>query len=328
MKIAIVRLSALGDIIQSMIVLQFIKKKFPNSSIDWIVDSQFASILTDCNDIDNIIELNIKQIKSQKSFPLFYDVLRKLRRLEKYDKVFDFQGLIKSALVSRFIPAKERIGFDKNSIREKLASTLYSQKFSIPYEENVIMRYTGMVNKFLKTNITKKDIDNKKSFFKNTKHRNSSSSTSIVLVLGASFPSKIYPVEKYAEIANSMNARFIAIWGSDKERKMALKLVSISKNVTIAKKLSLNELKELISTADLVIGSDTGPTHLAWALNVPSITIFGSTPMERNCYRTRVNLAISAQKIINPFNINRTDSSISGIDSENIVKLAIRLLKE
>jgi len=328
MKIAIVRLSALGDIIQSMIVLQFIKKKFPNSSIDWIVDSQFASILTDCNDIDNIIELNIKQIKSQKSFPLFYDVLRKLRRLEKYDKVFDFQGLIKSALVSRFIPAKERIGFDKNSIREKLASTLYSQRFSIPYEENVIMRYTGMVNKFLKTNITKKDIDNKKSFFKNTKHRNSSSSTSIVLVLGASFPSKIYPVEKYAEIASSMNARFIAIWGSDKERKMALKLVSISKNVTIAKKLSLNELKKLISTADLVIGSDTGPTHLAWALNVPSITIFGSTPMERNCYRTRINLAIGAQKITNPFNIDRIDSSIREIDPKNIVKLATGLFKE
>jgi len=328
MKIAIVRLSALGDIIQSMIVLQFIKKKFPNSSIDWIVDSQFASILTDCNDIDNIIELNIKQIKSQKSFPLFYDVLRKLRRLEKYDKVFDFQGLIKSAIVTRLIPAKERIGFDKNSIREKLASSFYSQRFSIPYEENVIMRYTGMVNKFLKTNITKKDIDNKKSFFKNTKHRNSSSSTSIVLVLGASFPSKIYPVEKYAEIANSMNARFIAIWGSDKERKMALKLVSISKNVTIAKKLSLNELKKLISTADLVIGSDTGPTHLAWALNVPSITIFGSTPMERNCYRTRINLAIGAQKITNPFNIDRIDSSIREIDPKNIVKLATGLFKE
>jgi len=327
MKIAIVRLSALGDIIQSMIVLQFIKKKFPNSSIDWIVDSQFASILSGCNEIDNLIELNIKQIKKQKSFFLFYDVLRKLRRLEKYDKVFDFQGLIKSAIVTRLIPAKERIGFDKNSIREKLASSFYSQRFSIPYEENVIMRYTGMVNKFLKTNITKKDIDNKKSFFKNTKHRNSSSSTSIVLVLGASFPSKIYPVEKYAEIANSMNARFIAIWGSDKERKMALKLVSISKNVTIAKKLSLNELKELISTADLVIGSDTGPTHLSWALNVPSITIFGSTPMERNCYRTRINLAISAQKITNPFNIDRIDSSIRKIDPKNIVKLATGLLK-
>ena len=328
MKIAIVRLSALGDIIQSMVVLQFIKKKFPNSSIDWIVDSQFASILSGCNEIDNLIELNIKRIKKQKSFFLFYDVLRKLRRLEKYDKVFDFQGLVKSALVSRFIPAKERIGFDKNSIREKLASTLYSHKFSIPYEENVIMRYTGMINKFLKINITKKDIDNKTSFFKNIKHRDSFSDTSIVLILGASFPSKIYPVENYAEIANSINARFVAIWGSDKEKKMALKLVSNSKNVTLAKKLSLNELKELISTADLVIGGDTGPTHLAWALNVPSITIFGSTPMERNCYRTRINLGISAQKITNPFNINRIDSSIRGIDPKNIVKLAIRLLKE
>jgi len=328
MKIAIVRLSALGDIIQSMVVLQFIKRKFPNSTIDWIVDSQFSSILTDCNEIDNIIELNIKKIKSQKSFSLFYEMFKRLRKLEEYDKVFDFQGLIKSAIVAKLTPSKERIGFDKNSIREKLASSLYSQKFSIPYEENVLIRYIGMTNKFLETNITKQDIDNKTSFFRNTKHRNSFNSTSIVLVLGASFPSKIYPVEKYAEIANSMNARFVAIWGSDKEKKMALKLVSISKNVTIAKKLSLNELKELISTADLVIGSDTGPTHLAWALNIPSITIFGSTPMERNCYRTKINLAISAKKIINPFNIDRIDSSIRGIDSKNIVELATKLLKE
>jgi len=328
MKIAIVRLSALGDIIQSMVVLQFIKRKFPNCTIDWIVDSRFASMLSGCDEIDNIIELNIKQIKIQKSFSLFYEIVKKLRKLEKYDKVFDFQGLIKSAIVARLTPSKERIGFDKNSIREKLASSLYSQKFSISYEENVFLRYIGMINKFLEINITKQDIDNKTSFFRNTKRRNSSSSTSIVLVLGASFPSKIYPVEKYAEIANSMNARFVAIWGSDKEQKMALKLVSISKNVTIAKKLSLDELKELISTADLVIGSDTGPTHLAWALNVPSITIFGSTPMERNCYRTRINLAISAQKTINPFNIDRIDSSIREIDPKNIVKLATGLLKE
>ena len=327
MKIAIVRLSALGDIIQSMVVLQFIKRKFPNCTIDWIVDSRFASMLSGCDEIDNIIELNIKQIKIQKSFSLFYEIVKKLRKLEKYDKVFDFQGLIKSAIVARLTPSKERIGFDKNSIREKLASSLYSQKFSISYEENVFLRYIGMINKFLEINITKQDIDNKTSFFRNTKRRNSSSSTSIVLVLGASFPSKIYPVEKYAEIANSMNARFVAIWGSDKEQKMALKLVSISKNVTIAKKLSLDELKELISTADLVIGSDTGPTHLAWALNVPSITIFGSTPMERNCYRTRINLAISAQKITNPFNIDRIDSSIRKIDPKNIVKLATGLLK-
>jgi len=328
MKIAIVRLSAIGDIIQSMVVLQFIKKNFPNCSIDWVVDSQFATVLNGCVEIDNIIELNIKQVKIQKSFSLFYNIVRKLRRLEKYDKVFDLQGLTKSAIVTRLIPAEERIGFDKNSIREKLASFFYSQKFSIPYQENVVLRYTGIINEFLKININKKDLDNKTSFFKNSKLRVSHNGTQVLLILGASFPSKIYPGKKYAEIANSINANFVAVWGSDKEKKIAQELKSITKNVTVAKKLSLNELKKLISSVDLVIGGDTGPTHLAWALNVPSITIFGSTPMKRNCYRTKINLAISSQKIINPFNIDKIDTSIKKINPKEIVKLAKGILEK
>ena len=173
-----------------------------------------------------------------------------------------------------------------------------------------------------------KDIEKKKSFFKNTNHKISFNSPLIVLVLGASFPSKIYPIEKYAEIVNSLNSRFVAIWGSDKEKQMALELKSITKNVTIEKKLSFSELIELTSKADLVIGGDTGPTHLAWALNVPSITIFGSTPMKRNCYITKINRAVDSQKLINPFNIDKIDTSIQSIDSKKIVKLAKRLLEK
>jgi len=326
MRIAIVRLSAMGDIIQSMVVLQFIRKNFPNCSIDWVVDSQYSSVLRNCNELDNIIELDIKLIKKKKSFFLFYGVVRQLRKLEKYDKVFDLQGLIKSSIVTRLIPAKERIGFDKSSIREKFASYFYSHKFSIPYEENVIHRYTRIINKFLQINIAKKDIDNKKSFFQNINHTNSSIKPSIVLVLGASFPSKIYSTEKYAEIANSINARFIAIWGSDKEKKMAQELKSMTRNVIIANKLSFSALTKLIASTDLVIGGDTGPTHLAWALNIPSITIFGPTPVERNYYKTEINLAISSQKMINPFNIDRIGSSINIIEPKEIIKLAKRLL--
>jgi len=138
MRIAIVRLSALGDIIQSMIVLQFIKKRFPDSSIDWFVDSQFANLLDGCPDIDNIISLNIKEIKKKKSISQLFKTLRKLRRIKKYDQVFDLQGLIKSAIITRFIPAEERIGFDRKSVREKLATYFYSKKYYFPYHQNVI----------------------------------------------------------------------------------------------------------------------------------------------------------------------------------------------
>ena len=121
MKIAIVRLSALGDIFQSMIVLQFIKKKFPKAQIDWMVDESFQDALKDNHHINKIIPIPIKTIKKTKSLRELFQVIRKLRQLASYDYVFDLQGLIKSSLVARLIPSKKRIGFDKNSIREKSA---------------------------------------------------------------------------------------------------------------------------------------------------------------------------------------------------------------
>ena len=78
MRIAIVRLSAMGDIIQSMVVLQFIKKKYPNALIDWIVDSQFADLLDECRDIDNIIELDLREIKKKRSIFKLFEILNKL----------------------------------------------------------------------------------------------------------------------------------------------------------------------------------------------------------------------------------------------------------
>ena len=73
MRIAIVRLSALGDIIQSMIVLQFIKKQFPNAEIHWYVDDRFSQILHDNEDINQVISLNITNIKRKKSVIGFFN---------------------------------------------------------------------------------------------------------------------------------------------------------------------------------------------------------------------------------------------------------------
>jgi len=326
MRIAIVRLSALGDIIQSMIVLQFIKKRFPDSSIDWFVDSQFANLLDGCPDIDNIISLNIKEIKKKKSISQLFKTLRKLRRIKKYDQVFDLQGLIKSAIITRFIPAEERIGFDRKSVREKLATYFYSKKYYFPYHQNVIERYTGLIASSLKIEINSLDIDEKRPFFNLSQTRFANNEPNIVIILGASFKSKIYPVDKYAQIVESLQANFIALWHSKEEFKMAKKLSSLSDRVSIVKSQSFYTLKKIIINSDLIIGGDTGPTHIAWALNKSSITIFGATPIQRNCFVTKKNLAISPGNKVNPYKINRKDFSIRDISSSEISLLAKRLL--
>ena len=96
--------------------------------------------------------------------------------------------------------------------------------------------------------------------------------------------------------------------------------------VHIADKLTLDELKGFITQTDLVIGGDTGPTHMAWALNVPSITLFGSTPGYRNTYTTKTNRIIESNSKVNPYKINKDDLSIKAIRVSDIVKTAKELL--
>ena len=86
--------------------------------------------------------------------------------------------------------------------------------------------------------------------------------------------------------------------------------------------MDLNELKALISKADLVIGGDSGPTHFAWAMNRPSITIFGPTPSKRNVLETKINKVIDCGKEIDPLKLDKKDYCIHTIDPEKIVKLA------
>ena len=330
MRIAIVKLSALGDIIHAMVALQFIKRHLPDSSIDWIVEEGFKDILINNLDIDNIHTVNIKQAKQKKSFKLLFSELKKLRKLPKYDIVIDAQGLVKSALVSRIIPSNTTFGFDKNSLRESFATWFYTDTCKIGYDENIIMRNIGLISSALDITISHDEILNKKPFlFSNSQIPAgviSDSGANIALIPGASFKSKVYSLEQYAQIAQELDANFIVLWGNESEKNMAQQIQKIAPSVQVADKLTLDELKVFIEKMDLVIGGDTGPTHMAWALNVPSITLFGSTPGYRNTYTTNINHILESESKVNPYKIDKNDFSIKTIKVSDIVTKAKELL--
>ena len=148
----------------------------------------------------------------------------------------------------------------------------------------------------------------------------------ILLVPGASFESKMYPLGEYAKISNKINGNFIILWGSPSERLIAEKIKLLAPEVLIVDKLSLDKLKALISNVDLVIGSDTGPVHMAWALNKASITLFGPTPGYRNSYITNINRVIESNSKVNPYKIDKNDYSIKEIQVEDIVEVSESLL--
>ncbi|NPA59829.1 MAG: lipopolysaccharide heptosyltransferase I [Epsilonproteobacteria bacterium] len=327
-RIAIVRLSALGDIINSAIVLQFIKKEYPDAVVEWIVESNFASLLKAHHQLDAVHCIDLKKIKKDKNLSLLKQNLSLLHSLGEFDIVIDIQGLIKSSIVARLV-SKNTHGFDKNSSREALCSLFYKTTSHIAYDKNIVKRNCFVVADGLGFEINDNMILNKEPIFKvqESKVPLASQRKNIAVVIGASWESKKYPKENVLELCNKLQQNCIIIWGNEEEKKVAQWICKNSQHATLAPKLSLLELLSFISSVDLLIGNDTGPTHMAWAQNVASITLFGPTTT-RMIYETPKNIGLKSPSKVDIFNINKNDFSIKEIKISEIICKAKELLNE
>jgi heptosyltransferase-1 len=330
-RIAIVKLSALGDIVHAMVALQFIKAALPDSRIDWVVEERFAGVLKDNPDIDNVLTVNLKFLKTNKM-----SVFRQLKTIRgyavnNYDLVIDAQGLIKSAVTAGLL-GKRVAGFDADSIREKAASWFYDVKVACAYDANTIDRNAAVLSEPLGLRISREQILAKKPFLF-FDHEGQSLYTylrqdrlNIVLVIGSTWESRNYPADRFVKIAEALQQNCLVIWGSEQEKNIADSMAAQSRYVNVMPKLDLNSLKALIAKADLLIGNDTGPTHMAWALNRPSITIFGPTPVSR-VYQTDINKVVKSASSVNPYKLNKQDYSIREISEQEIIGKARTLLR-
>ena len=328
MKIAIVKLSAMGDIIHAMVALQFIKKANPSIQIDWVVEEGFAKVLEGNPHIDNILPVNLKAIKKdKKQFFTQIDTVKKYAH-NRYDLVIDAQGLLKSAIVAKLL-GKNRVGFSKKSIREGVASYFYTRKIEIAYDANTIDRNVKVLTSPLDIDVMPQMIIEKDIFLFYTAddivEQLSEAKKNIIFIIGSTWASRNYPKEKFVKVANALKENILIVWGSDVEKEDAQWIASHSQWVRVLPKINLNALKAIIGESDLLIGNDTGPTHMAWGLNVPSITIFGPTPTNR-VYETPINKVITSDSDVNHFKLNKNDFSIQEIASEDIVIMAKELL--
>lgn len=326
-RIALVRLTALGDIINGTIVLQLIKKHYPDARIEWFCEEAFAPVLEGHPDLVRVHAVPIKRIKKEKSLALLKETVSGLKASGPFDKIIDMQGLIKSAVVSRLI-GRNTHGFDRASAREGLAARFYRTHSHIAYEKNVIRRNIDVVADALGFKVSDGEILAKAPCFAPQERPAflAPDRKNIAFVIGASWPSKEYPKEKFTELCFDLEeARCILIWGSEREREYADFIAKNAPNAAVAPRLSLAGLRAAIEHCDLTIGNDTGPTHLAWAMNRPSITLFGPTNT-RMIYETPVNLACESDSKVDISKIDKNDFSIRTIPVEAIAEKARRLL--
>ncbi|GAA7685085.1 lipopolysaccharide heptosyltransferase I [Helicobacter pylori] len=334
MKIAIVRLSALGDIIVSAVFLAVIKERFTDAQIEWFVDERFSAILEHSPYIDKLYPIALKSTLTTFNPLKIFKLFKSLRAYE-YDIIIDMQGLVKSALITQMLKAPKKVGFDYASAREGLSAFFYSQKVSIAYNEPILKRNFTLLSHAL--NLPKKEIsEGLSSRAKVFSYQPSlkidalnlnQNKPKILFVLETSKINKTYPTERFKELALMLeNFQICLLWHADEDKAAALYgALKDQRDVLLLPKLTLNEVKALLFKMDLIIGGDTGITHLAWALQKPSITLYGNTPMERFKLESPINVSLTGNSNAN---YHKRDFSIQNIEPKKIKECVLNILKE
>ena len=332
MRVAIVRLTAMGDVIHTLASIQFIKARIPDIHITWFVEEKFAEILRHNPHIDTIVPVNMHGLKKKPSLSALGTIVHTVKAAGPFDLVIDVQGLIKSAILAR-IAGSDVAGLDAASAKEGVATLLYRHTYPVDCAEIAPYRFASLLAQALGIEISKKMLLDKApylffetdeacraidSFFSNDKKN-------ILVVTAASNASKTYPPERFAELASILEEHnLLLVAGSEAEREAA-RTIAESSPATLLPPMDLNTLKYAVARSDLLIGGDTGPSHMAWAMNRPSILLFGSTPKSM-MMETPVNLAVTSGAKVHPCRFDKSDRSIATIPPETIAKTATKFL--
>ncbi len=318
----------------SAVFLAAIKERFIDAQIEWFVDERFSAILEHSPYIDKLHPIALKSALTTLNPLKIFKLFKSLRAYE-YDIVIDMQGLIKSALITQMLKAPKKVGFDYASAREGLSAFFYSQKVSIAYDEPILKRNFTLLSHAL--NLPKNEIsEGLSSRFKVFSYQDSpqinalnlnQNKPKILFVLETSKTNKTYPIERFKELALALeNFQICLLWHADEDKANAL--YGALKNqcdVLLLPKLTLNEVKALLFKMDVIIGGDTGITHLAWALQKPSITLYGNTPMERFKLESPINVSLTGNSNAN---YHKKDFSIQNIEPKKIKECVLNILKE
>ena len=284
-RILLVRLSAIGDVIHGMPVLCALRERFPHAHLSWVAERAGAKLLEGHKALDELVVVPRGWLKSPSQV---WRLRRKLREL-KPDVTIDMQGLTKSAIAARLSGCRRRIGFGDEKGRE-LSTWLNTELVSAP-DKHVIdanLRLLGPLD--IHSSSVRFDLPEQPMAAleaDRTIHRLGFQDGFAVINPGAGWPSKLWPADRFGAVAEYLGRQWrmpsIVVWAGDKEKAAAETIVARSGGkARIAPPTTLPELAAVVRRGQLFIGSDTGPLHLAVAVGVPSVGLFGPMPAERN----------------------------------------------
>ena len=277
MKILILRFSSLGDILLATPVLDVLKEAYPDCEIDWVVNSKFAEVL--------ITNPRLNRVLTFKDKAGIENIRKDIRKI-KYDLIFDLHQNSNTYYLTRFqknvyrynkrVFDRSMLVFIKKKYREILPVTkMYFKalnKAGIKTPDEWTLRY-GLVKSFQLSTINEYNLHN---------------FNYIVIVPGASYPTKMWPKEYFKELVEKISFnkninRKVILVGLGEEDEEAAEFITKGNEfscINLVGKLDLQETATILKYSDLVISNDSGPLHLAECFKKKIIAIFGCTTEE------------------------------------------------
>lgn len=270
----------MGDLIHTLPALTDAKKAIPDIQFDWVAEEGFAEIPTWHPAVDTVIPIAVRRWRKNPIKTYLHAEISAFKaqlQQQDYDYVIDAQGLLKSALITRWVDAKS-YGMDRKSAREAMASFFYDEKISVTQQLHAIERVRILFAKILGYDYVKSSLDY--GLLSSRFPVRSCQRPYLVFLHGTSRDSKLWPESQWLKLIEQAIAASYTIylpWGNDNERERAERLSQGRKYCQVLNKLSLTEMAGLLSEASGVVGVDTGLAHLSAALSIPAMVLYVDT---------------------------------------------------
>ena len=278
LKILVVKLSSLGDVIHTLAAVSDAAAVLPGIQIDWVVEEAFQEIPALHPAVSGVFPVAIRRWR--RNWWQSRGEIRAARqafRKTDYDLVIDAQGLIKSAIVSRL--AKGRVvGLDRQSSREPLASLTYARGYSVARQQHAVTRLRQLFASALAYPLPDSPAD-----FGLRVDRLATAGQpkpNILFFHGTTWDTKHWPValwQQLAGLANTAGYGVLLPHGNAIELARAEAIKATSTDAQVLPRMSLTALAACLAGVNGVVSVDTGPGHLAAALGVPMVSLYGPT---------------------------------------------------
>ncbi len=296
MRVLLIKTSSLGDVIHTLPALTDAMGALPGIQFDWVVEEGFAEIPTWHPAVAKVIPVAIRRWRKNLWQTLKSGEWRQFKqrlRDTRYDLVIDAQGLLKSAWLTRYVKAPIA-GLDKTSAREPMAARFYDRPYAVARGQHAVERLRQLFAQALGYQVPA-ELGN--YGLDRSRLLTATNDAPFVLFLhGTTWDTKHWPELYWRQLAERMIGQGLEVrlpWGNPAEKARAERIADGLDNAVVLPKLNLAGVARVLASAQGCVAVDTGLGHLAAALDVPTLSLFGPTnPGLTGAYgRSQVHLA-------------------------------------